>query len=151
MKPTPSVILLAAISAATIGLTGCNKNTTVKEAAQDTATVAKDIASDVRDSAVSTWDTVKNYTFEKKSDFADAMERMAAKTDAEVDSLAAKSEPARDKAAEEYRVARAAFKIQLGYLREASAETWSATKDKTAEAWDEVQIAYKKVKASVAS
>lgn len=151
MKITPSLVLLAAMSAAVIGLSGCKKNTSVKEAAHDTAVAAKDIATDVKDAAVSTWDTIKAYTFEKKSDFADAIDRMAAKTDAGVDALAAKSEPARDKAVEEYKEARAILKNQLGNLREASADTWSATKEKTSQAWEGVQAAYEKVKASVTS
>lgn len=151
MKITPSLVLLAAMSAAVIGLSGCEKKTSVKEVAHDTATAAKDIATDVKDAAVSTWATVKAYTFEKKSDFADAIDRMAAKTDAGVDTLAAKSEPARDKAVAEYKAARATLKTQLGNLREASADTWSATKEKTSEAWEHVQAAYEKVKASVTS
>lgn len=151
MKLTPSIVLLAAMSAAAIGLSGCGKNTSVKEVTHDTATAAKDIATDVKDAAVSTWDTIKDYTFEKKSDFVDAMDRMAAKTDAGVDTLAAKSEPARDKAVEEYKAARAVLKTQLGNLREASADTWSATKEKTGQAWEGVQAAYEKVKASVTS
>lgn len=152
MKFSPSIVLLAAMSAAAmVGLSGCEKKTSVKSVAQDTAAVAKDIATDVKDAAVSTWDTIKDYTFEKKSDFADGVDRLAARTDDGVDTLAAKSAPARDKAVEEYRAARATLKTQLGNLRDASADTWSATKEKTVEAWEGVQAAYEKVKKSATS
>lgn len=151
MKLTPSLVLLAALSTAAFGLSGCEKKSTVKSVAHDTATVAKDIVTDVKDAAVGTWGAIKDYSFEKKSDFADAMDSMAAKTDAGVDTLAVKSEPTRDKAVEEYKEARAVLKMQLGNLREASADTWSATKEKTGQAWEGVEAAYEKVKASVTS
>lgn len=158
MKNLRSILLLAALSPAVIFSFGCAKKDSVKTVVADTKAAAKELASDVKDVAVDSWDAVKDYTFEKRADFSASLDRMAAKHDAEVAEANAKvkglpddAAKARDSANKEFASARASLKVAISELGSATADTWDAAKAKAVEAWHRTQAAYAKLKASATS
>ena len=158
MKNQRSLLFLAALSAALMPLSGCAKNDRVSSAVQSTKTAAKDIAADVKNAAVDSWDAIKDFTFEKRAEFSASIDRMAAKHDAEVAAANAKvkglpdaAAKERDHANKEFSEARANLKAALADLGNATADTWDAAKEKSAQAWQRVHAAYEKLKASATS
>ena len=101
MKNKRSLLFIAALSAAFMPLSGCAKNDSVSSAVQDTKAAAKDIAADVKNAAVDSWDAIKDYTYEKRADFSASIDRMAAKHDAEIAAANAKVKGLPDAAAKE--------------------------------------------------
>src|SRR6185312_11321881 len=81
-KNTP--ILLAALGFAALLQPACSKHESAGQAVENTKAVAKDAAVAVQETAADSWDSIKDYTYEKRADFADGLDRMAAKRDAEV-------------------------------------------------------------------
>lgn len=153
-KTTP--FLLAFLGCAAGLLPACNKDDRT-EAVENTKAAAKDAAVAVKDTAVDTWDSIKDYTYEKRVDFADHLDRMAAKRDTEVAALNAKAVHmsdeaaiAREKAKQDYADARAYLQTQTDHLRTVTSDTWDDAKEKTSEAWKRVQAAYEKLKNSSA-
>ena len=148
------VYLIATIApAALIGSWGCSKseNTKTQEAVQDVKTTAKDVAADVKTAAVDTWDSIKDFTFERRSDFSASMDRMANKMDAKIADLKASASTLPDAAAKdknaaikEYDEARADLKARLTDLGNATADGWADAKAKVSASWDKVEAAYKK-------
>lgn len=149
-----TLILIATIApAALLGTWGCSKSETTKtqDVVQDVKTTAKDVAADVKTAAVDTWDSIKDFTFERRSDFSDSMGRMADKLDAKVADLRASASTLPDAAAKDrnaalkdYDEARADLKARLTDLGNATADGWSDAKAKVSAAWDRVEAAYKK-------
>jgi hypothetical protein len=157
MKTTRCLLLLAALSPAAILLPSCAKSD-VQEAAQSTKAEAKDLAAAVKDTAADSWDSIKDYTFEKRSDFAASLDRLSEKYDAEIGKMNAKltglpdaTAKERDHASKEFTEARASLKSHLADLRNASADSWADAKAKTGESWQRLQAAYAKLKASPTS
>lgn len=158
MKTTHSLLLIAALSPAAIFLSGCAKADGVQQVAQDTKAAAKDIVADVKAAAVDSWDSIKDYTYEKRNDFAASLDRMAAKHDADVREMNAKvkglpeaAAQERDRAVKEFNEANIYLKSLLMDLRNGTADTWDNAKKKVAESWEHVQAAYEKVKSSPTS
>src|ERR1035437_5846985 len=155
MKTTYSLLLIAALSPAVILLSSCSKTGSAQQAAQDTKAAAKDIVADVKDAASDSWDSIKEYTYEKRDDFAASLDRMAAKHDGDIQEMNAKlkglpdaAAKERDRAVKEFNEAHAQLKSQLADLRKGTADTWADAKAKVAETWQRMQAAYDKVKAS---
>ena len=154
MKTSHSLLLIAALSPAAILLSGCAKADAVQQAAQTTKAAAKDIVADVKTAAVDSWDSIKDYTYQKRNDFADTLNRMASKYDADIREMNAKvkdlpeaAAEERDRALKEFNEANIYLKSLLMDLRTGTADTWDNAKKKVAEAWEHVQAAYEKVKA----
>jgi hypothetical protein len=157
MKTTPSLLLFATLSSALLG-SGCAKSDDFKQAAQSTKVAAKELAADVKAAAVDTWDSVKDYAYEKREDFAAGLDRMTAKRDAEIQAMNAQltglpeaTAKQREHAVKEYNEARTYLKSQLEHLRTGTADTWAATKEKAAASWQAVEAAFEKVKSSPTS
>ncbi len=155
MKTIPSLLLIAALSPAAILLSSCAKNDNVQQAAESTKTAAKDIATAVKDTASDSWDSFKDYTYEKRTDFVASLDHMAEKCDADIAAMNTKlsglpdtAAKERDHAVKEFNEARAELKTQLANLRTGTADTWADAKEKVAQAWKHVQASYEKVKAS---
>lgn len=155
MKINPSLLLLAALSPAAILFSGCNKNEPVATAAQDTKVAAKSVADDAKQVAVDSWANIKDFTFEQRVAFADSLDRMSKTHDTELAAMNAKLKDlpeatanTRDAAVKNFNEARAAFKVQLTALRASTADTWVATKAKTAAAWQKVQTSFDAIKTS---
>jgi hypothetical protein len=153
-NPRSLLFVIAAVApAALLGTWGCSKseNSKAQDVAQDVKTTAKDVASDVKTAAVDTWDGIKDFTFEKRSDFSASIDRMAKGLDDKVADLKAKASTVPDAAAKdreaalkEYDEARADLKAKLADLGNATADGWADAKAKVAASWDKVQAAYKK-------
>jgi hypothetical protein len=158
MKTTHSLLLIAALSPAVILLSSCSKTGSVQQDAQDTKAAAKDIVADVKDAASDSWDSIKEYTYEKRDDFAASLDRMAAKHDGAIQAMNAKltglpeaAAKERDSAVKEFNEAHAQLKSQLADLRKSTADTWTDAKEKVAATWQRMQAAYDKVKSSPTS
>jgi len=158
MKTTRSLLLIVALSSATILATGCAKSDSVQAVAQSTPAAVKEAAADVKTAVSDSWDTVKDYTYDKRADFAAALDRMAENRDAEIQAMNAKltglpdaAAKDRDQAVKEFNEARSYLKSQLTDLRTGTADTWVDAKEKVAQSWQRMQAAYDKVKASPAS
>ena len=124
MKTPRSLLLVIATVAPAIllGSWGCTKSedTKAKEVAQDIKTTAKDVAADVKTAAVDTWDSIKDFTFERRSDFSAGIDRMAKGLDDKVADMKAKASTVpnaaakdREAAIKEYDEARADLKTKL--------------------------------------
>jgi len=155
LKTISSFRLLAALSPAAIFFSGCAKSDDAKTIAQNTEATAKDVATDVKTGAVDSWENIKDYTYDKREDFAAGLDRMSDKKDAEIQAINAKlaglpddAAKARDRTVKDYNEARADLKIRLAELRSATADTWVAAKEKVSEGWQRVDAAYDKVKSS---
>ena len=158
MKNTHTLLLIAGLSPATLLLPGCSKPAGTQPAAQNTMAAAKDLAADVKGAAVDSWDRIKDYTYEKREDFAATLDRMAEKTDADIRAMNAKftglpdaAAKERDHAIKEAKEARATLASQLVFLRTSTAETWASAKVQADQAWRHLQDAYNKLKASPTS
>jgi len=111
---------------------GCSKSTNdkVADAVQDTTTAVKSAAIDVKDDAVATWNSIKDYTFDKRSEFSTSIKGSVQKMDDKVSDLQA------------YDDARAELKVKLTDLGNATEATWADAKAGVSKAWDKVESAY---------
>jgi uncharacterized secreted protein with C-terminal beta-propeller domain len=94
---------------------------------------------DIKTTAVDSWDSIKDYTYEKKAEFSAYMSRMDDSMDAKVADLKAKG-----KSVPDYDDAKADLKKSLSDLNNATADTWADAKAKTEKAWDRVKADYDK-------
>lgn len=158
MKTLRPFLFLAALSPACLLLTGCSKNDPAPSVVQKTQDAAKEIAADVKSAAVDSWDSIKDYTYEKRADFSAGLDRLAVKHDSEIKAMNAKLEgltdaaaQKRDVASKEFAEARASLKTNLAELNAATADTWAAAKVKVADSWKRTQAAFEKLKDSANS
>lgn len=159
MKTSRIVLLLAAgLGPVALLVSGCSKTDNTSAAVEAVKADGKAAVADIKATAIDTWDSVKDYTFEKRADFSAGMDRMAGQLDDKTNELKAKfaAMPAatasdRESAAKEYDAARADLKEKLAVLSKATSDTWAGAKANVAESWKHVQAAYEKVKADVAS
>lgn len=104
------------------------------------------VVQDIKVTATDTWDSIKDFTFERHDEFKASIERMSKSLDDHVADLRAKA-PAvaasdKEAALKEYDDARADLKASLVDLGNATADTWADAKVKVAAAWHRVQVAY---------
>ena len=158
MKHTRSHLFLSVLGTVAVLLSSCSKNDSVQTVAQNTKAAAKDITADIKAVALDSWDSIKNYTHDKREDFAAGLERMAAKHDAELAALNAKltglpdaAAKQRDHAVKDFKEARANLKSELASLRAGTADTWAEAKESAAQSWQRVHAAFEKIKASPTS
>jgi hypothetical protein len=135
-------ILVFASSLALLASFGCSKSS------DNQGTVSQDIkkaTDDVKTTAVDSWNSIKDYTFEKRTDFVAAMGRMSDAMSAKVSAMP--DAAAKDKAAaiKDYNDASADLKAKLADLGNATSDTWADAKAKVDEAWKKVGAAYDKV------
>jgi hypothetical protein len=150
--PRSLFLLIAIISPAALLLSGgCSKKDNAPSIVQDTKAAVKDAAADVKEAVSDSWDSIKDFTYEKRTDFAAAVDRMAKKLDDQSVKLKAKTADVSDAAAKdresalkEFNEARADLKSKLADLGDATADTWADAKAKVDQAWQKVQAAYDK-------
>lgn len=148
----PLLLALSLLTPAALVLSGgCAKSTDTKvaDAVQDAKVAVKDAAIDIKDGAVSTWNRIKDYTFDKKADFASGIDSATKKMDETLADLKAKATadtPEKTKARQEYDEARAELKAKLADLGNATADTWADAKAQVSKAWDKVQASYDTLK-----
>jgi outer membrane murein-binding lipoprotein Lpp len=141
MKTSRIVLLLAAgLSPLALLVSGCSKTDSSSTAVETVKADSKAVAADVKASVIDTWDSVKDYTYEKRADFSADMDRMAGRLDDKTSELKAK-----------FASLPADLKSKLSDLSKATADTWADSKASVAESWKRLRAAYEKVKADVAS
>jgi oligoribonuclease NrnB/cAMP/cGMP phosphodiesterase (DHH superfamily) len=150
--PRSLLILLAGIGPALVlGSVGCSKSTTssASASAEDAKAGIKDAAIDVKNAAVDSWDSVRDYTYEKRADFSSSMDRMDKSMDDKIAELKAKGSYSSDSvksdkeaAIKDYDKARDDLKARLADLSNASSDGWADAKAKVSEAWQRVKAAY---------
>jgi hypothetical protein len=99
------------------------------------------------------WDRVKDYTFDKRDDFTANAKALSSKMEVQLSEVRAnfseaKASVSRKAAMEELKNAEADYKDKLRALATASADTWEAAKANLILAWDRLQAAYYKARAS---
>ncbi len=149
----PLLLLAAAISPAVIFLLGsCAKSDDSKSKVQDAKEAATAAVADVKAAASDSWDSIKDFTYEKRVEFSAGVDRMSKDLDEKYDAMKAKfagvpdaAAKDRDSAMKEYDIARADLKAKLADLGNATADTWADAKAKVDEAWKKVQAAWDKV------
>jgi hypothetical protein len=153
MKTQRSLFLLIATlsPAALLFSNGCSKKDSEPAVVKDTKAAVKDAVADVKEVVSDSWTSIKDFTFEKRTDFSAAIDRMAQKLDDQSVDLKAKSAQLsaaaakdRETALMEFNEARAELKSRLAELGTATADTWSDAKAKVVLAWQKVQAAYDK-------
>jgi hypothetical protein len=158
MKNIRPLLLIVALSPTALLLSACSKSDDIPPAVQSTKADAQELATDVKVAASDSWDAIKDYTYEKRADFAASLDRLSEKRDADIQAMNAKlkglpdaAAQKRDQAVKEFNEARSYLKSQLADLRTGTADTWTDAKGKVAESWLRVQAAYEKVTSSPTS
>jgi hypothetical protein len=148
---TPATLLLilaSLVSGLVLGLTGCSKsaNSTASTNLQDAKTAVTDAAIDVKNAAVDGWESLKDYTYDKRVEFSASMDRMQKNMDEKIatEKAQAPSTLTADKQAaiKDYDDAKADLKARLTELGNATADTWADAKAKVAAAWQRVKADY---------
>jgi hypothetical protein len=145
-------LLIATLSPAALLLSGgCARKSREPSVVRDAKAAVNTAAADVKEAISESWSSIKDFTYEKRTDFSAAMDRMAKKLDDQAAALKAKTAAASDTAAKDREVAlkelneaRAELKSKLADLGHATADTWSDAKAKVVLAWQKVQAAYDK-------
>jgi len=142
-----SLPLLAAGLAA-LAFSACSKSTR-----DDVADKTKDAYQDTKAAVARGWDNVKDYTFDKRSDFSKWAEAQQKEFEADASKLKAnyseaEASASRKAAMAELKDSEANYKEKLSALGHASAETWDAARDNVAAAWDRLQASYAKARAN---
>jgi hypothetical protein len=150
-NPKTLLFLLASLgSAVVIGSSGCSKsaNSTASNDVQDAKAAVTNAAIDVKNAAVDTWDSIRDYTYDKRVDFSTSIDRMDKTMDDKIaeEKAQAPNTLSADKQAaiKDYDDARADLKARLADLSNATADTWADAKAKVAAAWQRVKADYDK-------
>jgi hypothetical protein len=151
MKTSRSLLFaLAAIGPALIGSTGCSKsdNSTASSSVQDAKVAVTNAAVDVKNAAVDTWDSIRDYTYDRRTEFSASIDRMDKTMDDKMADMKAKAPDTysadKQAAIKDYDDARADLKAKLADLGNATSDTWADAKAKVAAAWQRVKTDYDK-------
>jgi len=141
----PLTVLAAGL--ATLAGTSCSKQDRA-----DAGATAKDAYADTKAAVVNAWDSVKSFTFEKRTDFSAHAKAMTAKLDAQVSEARAnysddKASASRKAAMDELKNSEADYKTKVDALGSATEATWDSAKQNVIASWDRVQAAYYKARA----
>jgi hypothetical protein len=122
---------------------------------QGTSTVSEAALAAPTVTATESWNTIKDYTYEKRADFTAGLQRMMDRLDVGINQLNAKRATLPETSIKDWDIAMkeltdsaANLKFQLDELSKAAPETWSEMKDRIGLAWKRAQDAYDKVKMS---
>lgn len=145
-KLIPSLTLLVTTLAA-LAFAGCSE-----KKRDDLADKTKDAYQDTKAAVVQGWDNLKDYSFEKRSDFTATLKARQADLEAGVSKLQAEYSEAtasasRKAAMAELKDSQANYKEKLAAVGNATADTWTAARDDVAAAWDRLQASYAKARA----
>jgi hypothetical protein len=103
---------------------------------------ASAVAHDIKVTAVDSWNSIKDFTFEKRAQVSATLDKMSADVDARVATMKAQGRQVPD-----YDAAHTELKNSLDDLSHATSETWEASKARVERAWDRVKADYEKAKA----
>lgn len=140
-------IIILTLGLSALALAACSKSDR-NEVKSD----IKDAYQDTKSAVANTWSDLKDYTFEKRSDFSDRTKALTAKLDADVSELQAnyaedKASASRRAAMQELKDSRADLGEKISALGTATTDTWGSAKANVIAAWDRTEAAYKKAKA----
>ena len=149
----PLLLLAAAICPAVLLLAcGCSRAGESNKKVRDAKASAEKAIADVKVAVSDSWDSIKDFTYERRADLSAGLARMSKDLDDKTGALKEKvagvpDATSRERAAamKEYGEARAELRLRLAELRDASAETWADAKARAAAAWRKVQAAYDRV------
>jgi hypothetical protein len=152
MKTHSSLLILMAALGPVIlvGASGCSKSdtSTASSNVQDAKQAVTDAAVNVKNATVDGWNSLKDYTYEKRAEFSASMDRTTKSMDDKIaeERAQAPSAVSADKQAaiRDYDDARADLKARLADLGNATADTWADAKAKVAAAWERVKADYDK-------
>ncbi len=151
---SPLILLAAAVGPAALLLCACSKKSDTAKLEQD----AKAAVADARAAASDSWDSIKDFTYERRADFSAAMDHMTRDMDDKTAALKAKmagvqdaASKDRESAMKDYDEARADLRVRLRELGNATSDTWADAKAKADDAWRKVQAAYDRVTKANAS
>ena len=99
------------------------------------------VEQDIKVAATDSWNSIKDFTFEKRVDFSAYMARMSDNMDSRVADLKSKGRSVPD-----YDDARTNLKTSLKNLNNATADTWADAKASAERAWDRVKADYDKAR-----
>ena len=144
-KLIPATLLAAALTL--LALAACSKGKR-----DDIADKTKDAYQDTKAAVVQGWGNLKDYTFEKRSDFTLKLKAKQADFEAGVSKLRAdysetQASASRKAAMKELKDSEADYQEKLAALGNATADTWTSARDSTAAAWDRLQASYAKARA----
>ena len=154
MKTYPrSLLFVAALAPAALLLTSsCSKTDDSSKNIQEAKADASKAVAEVKAAAVNTWDSIKDFTYDRRADFCAGIDRLAKDLDDKAAVVKAKlagvpdaTAKERAEALKEYDEARADLKVKLTELGNATSDTWADAKAKASEAWKRVQGAYDRV------
>jgi outer membrane murein-binding lipoprotein Lpp len=140
---SPALLLILALAPAVLLVSGGCTKTDKDNAAS--------VVQDIKATAVDTWESVKDFTFEQRTDFSASIDRMCRSMDNEIEVVKAKASSTpgaaaadREAAVKDYDAARVDLKTSLANLNNATAADWSDAKEKVAAAWRRVKADYDK-------
>ena len=119
---------------------------------EDIADKSKEAYQDTKAAVVQGWDNLKDYTFEKRSDFTLQLKAKQTDFEAGVSKLRAEYSEAnasasRKAAMAELKNAEADYQEKLAAVGTATADTWTSARDSVAASWDRLQASYAKARA----
>jgi Tfp pilus assembly protein PilP len=142
MKSPTLVLVLALAPSVLLVSGGCTKTDKDNAAA---------VVQDIKATAVDTWESIKDFTFEQRTDFSASIDRMCRSMDNEIEVVKTKASSTpgvaaadRENAVKDYDIARVDLKASLASLNNATAADWSDAKAKVAAAWQRVKADYDK-------
>jgi len=123
-----------------------------KEKREDIADKSKEAYQETKAAVVEGWGDLKSYTFEKRNDFTLTLKARQADFEAGVSKLRAEysestASASRKAAMAELKDSEANYQEKLAAVGNATADTWVATRDDVAAAWDRLQASYAKARA----
>jgi hypothetical protein len=140
MKLHRSLLILALVPAALLMPAGCTKTD------KDNATT---VVNDIKSTAIDTWDSIKDFTYEQRVQFSASIDRMSKSMDDDATAARAKlsnvpDSASRDKEAalKDYDADRDDLKADMIALNNATAANWADAKAKVAAAWQRCKIDY---------
>lgn len=156
-----SKLLPLALGLVSLAVIGCSRNEPNTTAANPTParTTAETLQADVKgaynatkDSMSNAWDNVTEYTFEKRSDFADRSKALSADLEARVSELqasraSANASASRQAALDEVRDAHSNFNSKVDALGNATSATWTSARAEVVSAWDRTVAALRNAQA----
>jgi len=139
--------LLLTTGLALVAFTACSK-----EKNETLADKSKAAYQDTKAAVVQGWENVKDFTFEKRADFSAQLKARQTDFEAGVSKLRAdysegQASASRKAAMQELKDSEADYHEKLAALGNATADTWTATRDSVAASWDRLQASYAKARA----
>jgi hypothetical protein len=145
MKKTPTSLVSAATVAAVLGLSvfvsACSKtndaNSTAGTAASSTPAVS-DAGTVAATAATDSWDNLKNYSYDQRSEFAAKANEFANTLDERIQSAKGETSTRLAEARDDLRTA-------ANEVSNATQDTWEATKERVGRAWQKAESAAQSV------